>query len=181
MLKNTRLKKVKTLMSSLAFIALSTGQVHATQAIEEVSTPVQSINDSANQYPDASAVLDKLHLSATKADWDSYFSLYLPEAVFIGTDATEHWGMTEFEGYARPTDGWKYTPQSRVFVSVNTQHNDQVLMFDEILDSVSYGLSRGTGTLIKTKKGWKIAQYHLSFPIPNEIAKEITAKIKSEK
>ena len=51
-------------------------------------------------------------------------------------------------------------------------------LFDELLNSPSYGVSRGTGTLIKTNGEWKIAQYHLSFPIPNGIAKKITAEIK---
>ncbi|MBE7215884.1 nuclear transport factor 2 family protein [Shewanella benthica] len=157
--------------------SLVTVQAYAAQ----VTAPQLTTGKPSKPFPKAAAVLDQLHQAATRADWDTYFSLYLPEAVFIGTDATEHWSMSEFEGYARPTDGWEYTVKNRVFVSVKTQKNDRVLMFDELLDSASYGLSRGTGTLIKTDSGWKIAQYHLSFPIPNEIAKEITARIKSEK
>ncbi|MGM8892316.1 nuclear transport factor 2 family protein, partial [Psychrobacter sp. 1Y1] len=82
----------------------------------------------------------------------------------------------EFEQYARPTKGWRYDLTSRKM----TQHGD-VIWFDEILSNPSYGVSRGTGTLIKTTKGWKIAQYHLSFPIPNAIAKSITQQIKTAK
>ena len=170
----------KTWVIALTVIAgasLVTVQAYAAQ----VTAPQLTTDKPSKPFPKAAAVLDKLHQAATRADWDTYFSLYLPEAVFIGTDATEHWSMSEFEGYARPTDGWEYTVKNRVFVSVKTQNNDRVLMFDEQLDSASYGITRGTGTLIKTDSGWKIAQYHLSFPIPNEIAKEITARIKSEK
>lgn len=141
-----------------------------------------SVSASENkQWTQAETLLDSLHQSATEANWDRYFSLYLPDAIFIGTDATEHWTMSEFEGYARPTDGWEYTVHGRTLVPLTTQSGDKVLLFDERLNSASYGLCRGTGTLLLTSSGWKIAQYHLSFPIPNEIAKEITGKIKASK
>ncbi|RTR38451.1 hypothetical protein EKG38_13120 [Shewanella canadensis] len=137
--------------------------------------------ETAKQWSQAEAVLNSLHQSAAEANWNRYFSLYLPDAIFIGTDATEHWTMSEFEGYARPTDGWKYTVQGRTLVPLTTLNGDKVLVFDELLNSASYGLCRGTGTLLLTNSGWKIAQYHLSFPIPNEIAKEITGRIKTAK
>jgi hypothetical protein len=47
------------------------------------------------------------------------------------------------------------------------------------LDSAAYGTSRGTGTLALTPWGWKIEQYALTFPIPNDLAKEMTGEIKS--
>lgn len=127
--------------------------------------------DTAEQQA-ASAVLDQLNRYSSNADWDNYFALYRQDAVFIGTDANERWDMTEFERYARPTKGWRYDLISRQFV----QHGD-VILFDELLTSPAYGESRGTGTLIKTHGKWKIAQYHLSFPIPNDIAKDITTQI----
>lgn len=122
----------------------------------------------------AAQVLDKLNQYSSSADWDKYFALYRQDGIFIGTDATERWGMAEFERYSRPTKGWRYDLTSRHLV----QHGD-VILFDELLNSPSYGVSRGTGTLIKTNGEWKIAQYHLSFPIPNAIAKQITAEIKN--
>jgi len=137
--------------------------------------------ETEKQWSQAEVVLDSLHQSASEANWNRYFSLYLPDAIFIGTDATEHWTMPEFEGYARPTDGWEYTVKGRTLVPVTTLNGDKVLVFDELLNSASYGVCRGTGTLLLTRDGWKIAQYHLSFPIPNEIAKEITRRIQSEK
>ncbi|ABZ75921.1 conserved hypothetical protein [Shewanella halifaxensis HAW-EB4] len=138
-----------------------------------------SINALANASSEsdkqqAAAVLDALNQYSSNADWDSYFALYDDKGIFIGTDVNEHWGKAEFEQYVRPTKGWRYDLTSRKM----TQHGD-VIWFDEILSSPSYGVSRGTGTLIKTTKGWKIAQYHLSFPIPNAIAKSITQQIKT--
>lgn len=69
--------------------------------------------------------------------------------------------MVEFEQYARATKGWTYQSSSRRLV----QHGD-VIVFDELLDSQSYGLGRGTGTLVKTEQGWQILQYSLSSPFP---------------
>ncbi|MCH1931566.1 nuclear transport factor 2 family protein [Shewanella sp. A25] len=122
----------------------------------------------------AAKVLDALNQYSSSADWDKYFALYRKDGIFIGTDASERWGMAEFERYARPSKGWRYDLTERHLI----QHGD-VMLFDELLNSPSYGVSRGTGTLIKTEGEWKIAQYHLSFPIPNGIAKQITQEIKS--
>ena len=133
-----------------------------------------SAPNQADDNKQAAVVLDNLHHFAAKADWDNYFSLYSDDAIFIGTDASEYWNMTQFSQYARPTKGWNYTLIERKMV----RHGDAIV-FDELLDSKSYGVSRGTGTLLLTANGWKIAQYHLSFPIPNKIAKKITSQIKA--
>lgn len=119
------------------------------------------------------SLLNQLHESAMSADWESYFSLYHPDAIFIGTDANERWNMVQFKQYATPTKGWRYDLQARHLLQIG-----DVIVFDEQLYSPSYGISRGTGALINTEQGWKIAQYHLSFPIPNDKAKRITSLIK---
>ncbi len=98
----------------------------------------------------AASVLDKLHQSAANADWDSYFSLFSPDAGFIGTDASEYWNMVEFEQYARATKGWTYQSSSRRLV----QHGD-VIVFDELLDSQSYGLDGAQARLSKPNKAGK--------------------------
>ncbi|WP_244623434.1 nuclear transport factor 2 family protein [Shewanella salipaludis] len=122
---------------------------------------------------EAGRVLDALHLSAKTADWDRYFSLYSQDALFLGTDADERWGMAELEQYARPTKGWRYDVMERHLL-----RHAEVIVFDERLSSLAYGACRSSGTLIHTLAGWKLLQYHLSFPIPNEMAKEITAQLK---
>jgi hypothetical protein len=33
--------------------------------------------------------------------------------------------------------------------------------------------------LIRTSDGWRIAQYHLTIPIPNDLAAELTTRIKA--
>jgi hypothetical protein len=43
----------------------------------------------------------------------------------------------------------------------------------------AYGTSRGTGVMVLENGGWKVAQYALSFPIPNDLAAGITEQIKA--
>ena len=146
-----------------------------TQSAQTQDTQVQRVQKASSPDQQAAAqVLDLLNQYSSDADWDKYFALYRKDGIFIGTDASERWGMAEFEHYSRPTKGWRYDLTERHLI----QHGD-VILFDELLNSPAYGVSRGTGTLIKTDGNWKIAQYHLSFPIPNEIAKSITAEIKA--
>jgi hypothetical protein len=53
-----------------------------------------------------------------------------------------------------------------------------VAWFDEDLDTPNLGPARGTGVLVKVGSGaWKIAQYNLSVPIPNERFKDVKALI----
>jgi hypothetical protein len=106
--------------------------------------------------------------------------MFAPQGVFIGTDTGERWSVAEFRAYAQPFfskgRGWTYTPRSR---SVVLGPDGRTAWFDELLDSQSYGTSRGTGVLVRTPAGWRIAQYALTFPIPNDLAKELTARIRT--
>jgi len=124
-------------------------------------------------------VLDSFHQAAANAQIQRYFSLMTEDSVFLGTDATERWTKAEFKRYVAPHfnrgNGWLYTPQKR---NVSIINNGQVAFFDELLMSASYGLCRGTGILVKTKQGWKISQYNLSVPLPNDIAKGLVQQIK---
>ncbi|MBT1444888.1 nuclear transport factor 2 family protein [Shewanella sp. JM162201] len=124
------------------------------------------------EQKEAAAVLDALHRHAAHADWPAYFALYSQDAVFIGTDASERWNMGEFRRYAEPTKGWDYQPTVRHFIE-----RGEMLIFDELLTNAKYGTTRGTGAMVLTEEGWKVVQYHLSIPVPNEVAKEVTATI----
>lgn len=135
--------------------------------------------------PDAAAVgktLDAFHAAAAHADFKGYFDLFAPDGVFVGTDAHERWTVAEFKAYAKPAfdahKGWTYVPRTR-HVTIAATPCRCVAYFDELLDSKGYGTSRGTGVLIKGAHGWKIAQYALTFPIPNDLAKDVTGQIKA--
>jgi hypothetical protein len=124
-------------------------------------------------------ILDSFHEAASKADGDSYFSLFFDGGVFIGTDVTERWSIDEFEAFAEPYfsegRGWTYIPKER---HIDLSPQGRTAWFDEVLWNEKYGTCRGTGVLVLTEAGWRIAQYHLTFPIPNDLSTELTARIK---
>ena len=119
---------------------------------------------------DVESVLDQLHTQASRADFDAYFALFAPGAIFLGTDGTERWTLDQFKAYTKPYfdsgQGWTYTPRDR---HVTFSPDDHVAWFDELLDNAKYAECRGTGVLVRTREGtWKIVQYSLAKTIPNE-------------
>lgn len=130
------------------------------------------------------AVLDAFHAAAAKADGATYFDLFVPDSrvsVFIGTDATERWSLDEFRAFAKPYfengKGWTYAATKRTvtFVPATVTQaaagagaEPTVAFFDELLDNAKYGVCRGSGVLVRIGDRWRIAQYNLSKPIPNE-------------
>lgn len=124
-------------------------------------------------------VLDRFHRAAAEADAETYFSLLADGAVYLGTDAGERWSVDDFRAFAQPYfergQGWTYVPTSR---HVDLDEDRGTAWFDEMLENDSYGTTRGTGVLTKTPDGWRIVQYHLTIPIPNEIAKEVVERIR---
>lgn len=127
------------------------------------------------------AVLDALHESASKADGTRYFGLFTPDAVFLGTDATERWTLEQFKAYANPLfakgKGWIYTARDRHIFLNGAAGN--TAWFDERLDNAKLGECRGTGVLVKSDHGWKIAQYNLTVPVPNELMAKVVELIKA--
>jgi hypothetical protein len=125
----------------------------------------------AEPQAEISRTLDAFHEAAAKADEDTYFGLLTDDAVFIGTDATERWTKAAFETFAKPyferDTAWTYTSVER---HITLGPGGTVAWFDERLHNVKYGATRGSGVLVATDAGWRISQYVLSFPIPNEVA-----------
>lgn len=126
------------------------------------------------------AVLDDFHLAASEADGARYFAHFAPQGVFIGTDISERWNVQQFKDYAMPFfskgKGWTYRPKER---NIDFSADGQVAWFDEILDSQNFGATRGSGVLLKLDGEWKIAQYHLTVPVPNELLEEVVERIQS--
>ena len=50
--------------------------------------------------------------------------------------------------------------------------------FDELLDNAKYGECRGSGILQRYGEEWKIEQYNLTIPMPNDLAAEFVARIR---
>ena len=129
---------------------------------------------------DINHVLDELHAQAAAANFDKYFAVYTSDAIFIGTDAEEVWSIHAFKAYAKPYfdqgKGWTYHPRNR---HIYLSENQQIAWFDELLDNVNLGETRGMGVLVNENGQWKVAQYHLAIPIPNALADDIASQIKA--
>ncbi|HKO55735.1 MAG TPA: nuclear transport factor 2 family protein [Thermoanaerobaculia bacterium] len=125
--------------------------------------------------------VDDWHRAAAQADESRYFALMTPDAVFLGTDATERWDVAAFRAFAHPYfakgTAWTFTPKSR---HVMLDPDGDTAWFDESLDSASYGECRGTGVVRRMGGEWKIAHYNLTIPIPNALAKEFVARIREQ-
>jgi len=133
-----------------------------------VAAPDES--DAARQQIDR--LIDGLHEDAATARFEAYFSRFTEDAVFLGTDKTERWTIPAFKAYAKPVfadgRGWTYQVVSR-----NVAGSGATRWFDEVLHNRKLGHCRGTGVVVNTPRGWRIAHYSLSLLIPNSIAAEI--------
>ena len=123
-------------------------------------------------------VLDNLHLYAAEAKSKAYMALFSKDAIFFGTDISERWPKDEFDTYATKRmatgTGWTYVMNERnVFFS----DDGKTAWFDEILYNKVYGYFRGTGVLKIVGREWKIAQYNLLLPIPNDFMKKYAQEI----
>ncbi len=129
-------------------------------------------------------VLNQLHEAAAKADFKGYFDLFHPQAVFLGTDASERWDLEAFKAYSKPFfdagKAWTYKPGVR---HIQLSADGRTAWFDELLENASYGTCRGTGVLVRGKKAgeWLLMQYHLTIPVPNELAKDLVERIRAAK
>ena len=124
-------------------------------------------------------ILDNLHKYASEANGEKYFQLFSDQAVFHGTDLNERWSIDEFKKYAQNRfdtgTGWTYKSLERnIFIN----SSNTTAWFDEILINEKYGKFRGTGVLSKIDDMWKIDQYNLLLPIPNDLLLKYTKEVK---
>ncbi|MEM9382945.1 MAG: nuclear transport factor 2 family protein [Planctomycetota bacterium] len=123
---------------------------------------------------EAHRVIDEWHQAAAVGDRARYLGHFSPDAVFLGTDATERWDLATFRTYVeehfRPGSGWTYTPSDR---HVEIGPNETIAWFDEKLTSNKYGGLRGTGALRRDGDTWKIAHYSMTFTVPNDVARSV--------
>lgn len=125
-------------------------------------------------------VLDDWHDAAAKADEPRYFSHFAEGGVFLGTDGKERWTVPDFRIYAHPHfakgKAWTFHATRREITFIG-----DAAWFDEDLDTPNLGPARGSGVLVRNDRGtWKIAQYNLSVPIPNERFKEVKALLETD-
>lgn len=146
-----------------------------------VLPPLAEAQAPADDEQLVAATLNTLHQAASDADYQAYSRVFAADAVFLGTDATERWTRDEFMAFAKPYfdqgRGWTYVMVER---HVSVAADGATAWFDERLDNASYGETRGSGVLIKESGEWKISQYNLTIPMPNELAREFVDRIRGE-
>lgn len=123
----------------------------------------------AGAQKEVAAVLDDWHAAAAAADEGRYFGHLTEDAVFIGTDAAERWDKAAFLAYAHPHfakgKAWTMRAARRAIV---IGEGGKIAWFDEDLETARLGPARGSGVLVWTPAGWRIAHYVLSISVPNE-------------
>ena len=131
------------------------------------------------------SVLNKLHLNASEARGTEYFDLFAEDAIFFGTDINERWDKNAFQEYGMTRfetgKGWTYHMTKR---NIYFSDDDETCWFDELVRNDKYGQLRGTGVMKLVDQDWKIVQYNLALPIPNDLfpkyAQEIIEFYKEE-
>jgi hypothetical protein len=130
--------------------------------------------------------LSAFHDAASRADERAYFELLADDAVFLGTDGSERWTKAEFQAYAHPyfaqSKGWTYKA-TKTQITIN----GDIAWFDQDLSNEKWGPCRGSGVLRRELsrdrafKGyvWRITQYNLSVPIPNDLMPEVSQRIRA--
>ncbi|MDH4102282.1 MAG: nuclear transport factor 2 family protein [Thermoleophilia bacterium] len=130
--------------------------------------------------PDAAveAVLDAFHAAAAATDEVRYFAALSPNAVFLGTAPGERWAGDDFRSFVHSYfsrgKGWTYISSDR---SVEIAADGQTAWFDETVANEFYGQCRGTGVLQLNDGKWRIEQYNLTIPIPDELAADVVTTI----
>ena len=125
-------------------------------------------------------MLDDFHAAAAAADEERYFAHFTESAVFLGTDPSERWTVAEFKAWAAPyfegESAWTYHAIER---HVDVARCGEVGWFDEVVRNATYGDLRGTGVVVLDEGRWKLAQYNLTFTVPNDDAKAVLDLIKA--
>ena len=124
----------------------------------------QGSNEEVNTF------IDNWHKAATEANSKIFFGSMSTNSIYIGTDASERWTMEEFRSFAQPYfdrgKAWNFVPFDR-----SIQHYENTIWFSELLHTWM-GVCRGSGIIINEKGSLKIAQYHLSVTVPNDIIQD---------
>ncbi|MCA9312121.1 MAG: nuclear transport factor 2 family protein [Phycisphaerales bacterium] len=161
------------ILAAAAFAGLILLTVRPTARIDASPANMKAVNE----------VLDDFHDAASEADFDRYFAHFAEGAVFLGTDDTERWSLDEFKDFARPYfskgTGWTYEAVER---HISLSDREAVAWFDERLTNEKLGPCRGSGVLVQGDDGrWRITQYNLTIPIPNELADRVTEMIREHR
>ncbi len=151
------------------------------QLFDILESEHKEIRKQVEEQRRVNAVLTDFHLAASQADGDRYFRHFSPGGIFLGTDGTERWTVKDFRAYAKPHfdqgNGWTYVAVER---NISVARGGHTAWFDERLTNEKYGEVRGSGVLQKQGEHWRIAQYNLTFTVPNELSSTLVELIRNQ-
>ncbi|MBL7045594.1 MAG: nuclear transport factor 2 family protein [Parcubacteria group bacterium] len=95
---------------------------------------------------------------------------FTADALFVGTDDTEQWSVDRLIAVLEDSEnGWNMLDCTERIICFIDGHGC-VATFFETLAHEDFGPLRGSGVVIKNNTGeWRIAQYVLSFSVPNSV------------
>lgn len=149
-------------MKKVIILFLSIFVFHSCGNVKSAKVDKEAIKKEVN------ILLVSWHQAASDANFNDYFGKMDSTSVFIGTAAEEIWTKTQFKSFSKPYfdkgKAWSFKTLERT-VSIND--SGDFVWFDELL-TTWMGTCRGSGVLEKKDNTWKIKQYVLSVPIPND-------------
>jgi len=125
-------------------------------------------NSALPKNKDIDEFIEKWHVTASEAKLSDYFEMMSENAVYIGTDKSEHWTKKEFYAFCEPHflkgKTWDFKPFDR---QIYFSDDNNTIWFDELLNTWM-GVCRGSGVITLEDGKLKISHYHLSVTIENE-------------
>ena len=163
------MKMISKLILTVAVAGLFQGCGQVSEAVASENTnskPAIAVTEVDRKA--IGTLLDSFNDAAAKADFERYFGYFADEAVFMGTDATEHWDKEAFKVWAKPHFDKKKTWDFKAIArNIFFSKTGDTAWFDELLDTQMI-ICRGSGVLVREGSDWKISQYVLSMTVPND-------------
>ena len=119
-------------------------------------------------------------MSAANADADIFFGSMADNAVYLGTQADEHWTKAEFVEFAKPYfdrgKAWSFIPLER---NIYFNEKADIVWFDELLQTWM-GVCRGSGVIALQNDSLKILHYNLTVTISNNLVGDFVELVKRD-
>jgi hypothetical protein len=118
--------------------------------------------------------LDALYQAGTENDVTAFLALLSADAVFIGMDGSNRLQGQSLRRFLNERfsqqEGWGYLSRDR---ELRVSEDGSVAWFEESLEHDALGRGWGSGVMINSSEGWKIAQYNLTVSASNDIATSV--------
>jgi hypothetical protein len=115
--------------------------------------------------------LNALYQAGIENNATAFLALLSADAVFIGMDGSDRLQGQSLRRFLSERfsqqEGWGYLSRDR---ELRVSEDGSVAWFEESLAHDALGRGWGSGVMINSSEGWKIAQYNLAVSVPNDTA-----------